>query len=183
VIEWHDGRRVVYAGKDLATPVTANDEYAACAAALGEHLTPQDAKVAELVSYGRVLSVSSYVSKAKLIGDPAQFGFAGLDRAKHPEYTRWQIVYAPTQNRLTLRRQADPTAAEIKFETLDFSPAAAPKAFRLTQSGAVNWSECTAELNREIVVANYRMTPFLAQVPTDVVESIAAVPESFRRAD
>jgi hypothetical protein len=177
VVEWHKGRRVVYSGNDLPFAAAANDAYAACATAWHTQVQPGAPAVSELRSYDRFVGVASQPSHHASPATSAAFGFATLDRVKHPEYTRWQVVYAPASGRITVKRQADSQPAEIVFNELDFS--AASKAFDLAQAGPLVWTPCTTEMNRRLVTTNYRRTPFLAHVPDETVASVVALPERF----
>ena len=179
-IEWLDGKRIVYTGDKLPVAALANDLYADCAQRLTGKVAPKDAALMSMRSFPRFSAVGSRLRSVGQ-GDAISFAFDALAQVKHPEYTQWQTVYAPTAGKMVMRRKADSRPIEVVFADLDFSSGAKPVAFDLAKPGALAWTACTPEFNERVLTRNYRGTPFLAQVPDAALHAIAMLPEQFKR--
>jgi choloylglycine hydrolase len=187
VLEMLQGKLRVYQGADLPVPVLANDAYASCLNVLrgnGKKSGAGSPEWAGLPSMGRFAALAQVSDRLdEKIASATDFGFDGLARVRHPDFTQFQWVYDPAGQQVSMRRKVDGTTQVLKFADFDFSPTGKTKVADLTKSGELVWIDCTPELNRAVIGKSYRSTPFLQHVPDAALDQLAAVPAMFQAAN
>ena len=92
--------------------------------------------------------------------DPVARAFEILDAVHQPDYTKWSIVYDPTEGAVFFRTDRHPEVRSIAFQSVDASCASSVKVLDLNDDSG--WADYTTERNMSLVYAAYDQTPFLA---------------------
>jgi penicillin V acylase-like amidase (Ntn superfamily) len=168
VIEFLDGKLVVYRGETLPVRALANSTYADSIAAFeaakrtGEIPTSQS-------------SLDRFVRGAMVVsgdGDPIDRGFAALAAVASPGpasprvgTTRWSIVYDLGASEVYFRTDINEAIRRFKVTSFDFSCRTAMKMFDVTAPGsgdiATAFVDYSRAANRALLEASYTKTPFL----------------------
>jgi choloylglycine hydrolase len=172
VIEFLDGKLVVYRGDTLPVRALANSTYAdsmeafEAAKRTGEIPTSQS-------------SLDRFVRGARLLfgdGDPIARGFASLAAVASPGpasprvgTTRWSIVYDLGASEVYFRTDMNEAIRRFKVTSFDFSCRTPMKMLDVTAPGsgavAAAFVDYSPAANRALVEASYTKTPFLNGTP------------------
>ena len=98
------------------------------------------------------------------------------------EFTRWSIVYDIPDLAVHFRTREAPAIKTLRLADLDFSSSSPCLVLDIdtTEAGDVRerLAPYTTTANRELIFESWKGTPFLAETPDDVLEQLAAYPES-----
>ena len=177
VIEWIGGRRVVHRGENLPVRAVANDPYALSVQCLADAIDEPEARRRNAVSHDRFSKVAEALTCLHGV-DGTSFGFAALEKVRHPEFTQFQTVYSASAKMLTLKRRGHAAPIVADLGQLDFSAGDA-RYIDLSTSGAPRWQPMTFAVNRALVFASFRKTPFLSHLPDEALEAIARTPLAY----
>lgn len=189
VVEFLNGKLETRSGRDMFVDASTNDSYDASVAFIknfkgfgGDREIPSDSS-----SLSRFVR-ASYLAKNYSPDDsvPAQdYAFGILESVRQPgqaeleNITQWNIVYSLAAQRIAFRLQGNPNIQTIAAGNFDYacsSPTMLLEMF-LDLSGDVtkSFSPYTRALNRKIVERGLKD---IGNLPPEVIESIAAYPES-----
>jgi choloylglycine hydrolase len=168
VIEFLNGKLVVYHGETLPVRALANSTYTDSIAAFeaakrtGEIPTSQS-------------SLDRFVRGAMLVsgdGDPIARGFAALaavastgPASPRVMTTRWSIVYDLAASEVYFKTDINEAIRRFKVTSFDFSCGTPMKMLNVTAAGtgdvAAAFVDYSSAANRAVVEASYTKTPFL----------------------
>lgn len=179
-VEFLNGRMVAHTGKDLPMAVLANSTYADSVAFARKQGDDAPAGIGSLPRFARAASrVRTFDAKG---ADPVAYAFDTLDQVAQPGYTQWSIVYEVDRGRVHFRTRDQRKIRSLDLKAVDFSCATPVRVLDLdadVQGDVANrLVPYTRDLNRELVTASFRKTPFLAQMPEAELERVTRYPES-----
>ena len=163
VIEFLDGKMVVYRGETLPVRALANSTYAESIASF------EAAKRAGKMPTSDS-SLDRFVRGTMLVsgdGDPIARGFASLASVASPGITstRWSIVYDLGVNEVHFKTDANEAIRHFKVQSFDFSCRTPMKMLDVTAPGsgdvAAAFVDYSRAANRDLVNAAYTKTPLL----------------------
>ncbi len=185
-IEFLDGKLVYHTGEIMPINVLTNSIYAQSIAFLKQHQGFGGAK-----SIGNTSSsYDRFVRAANLVNqyDPGtsdsaiEYAFEILSNVAQGNFTKWSIVYDLAQRRIYFRTFANSQVRYFDLKTFDFSCGTPVKVLDINVDGSGDvtkkFVEYTRQLNRGLIENAYKQTEFLANIPDDVLDRIAAYPES-----
>jgi penicillin V acylase-like amidase (Ntn superfamily) len=173
-VEFLDGKMVAHTGNGLPVAALANSTYA-------ESLKASRTEgISSLARFGRAAQrVRAFDAKRT---DPVRYAFDTLDQVAQPGYTQWSIVYEVDRGRVHFRTRDRRKVRSLDLKAVDFSCSTPVKVLDLDADVqgdvARHLVPYTRELNRELVTASFRKTPFLTDVPAAEIERVARYPES-----
>lgn len=169
-VEFLNGRMVAHTGQKLPVAALANDPYAD---SLGEGKE----------SGSRFGRAARRVRGFKAQGtDPVAYAFETLDQVAQGDYTRWSIVYEVDRGRVHFRTRDRRKVRSLDLKDVDFSCATPVRVLDLDADVegdvARKLVPYTREINRELVTASFRKTPFLADTPMAEIDRVSRYPDS-----
>lgn len=163
VIEFLDGKLVVYRGETLPVRALANSTYADSIAAFEAAKRTGEIPTSES-------SLDRFVRGAMVVsgdGDRIARGFAALAAVASPGITstRWSIVYDLGTSEVYFRTDINEAIRRFTVTSFDFSCRTTMKMFDVTAPGsgdvAAAFVDYSRAANRALVEASYTKTPFL----------------------
>lgn len=170
-VEFLDGRMVAHTGAELPVAVLSNSTY-------DESLRnePRDARTRFARAAQRVRGFRAAET------DPVDYAFETLDKVAQPGYTKWSIVYEVDRGRVHFRTRDRRQIRSLDLKDVDFSCSTPVRVLDLDADAGGDVARrlvpYTREINRQLVAASFRQTPFLAEVPKAEIERVARYPES-----
>lgn len=179
-VEFLNGRMVAHTGKDLPVAALANSTYSESVAYARKQGEDVPAGIGSLPRFTRAASrVRTFDAKD---ADPVAYAFETLDQVVQPGHTQWSIVYEVDRGRVHFRTRDQRKIRSLDLKAVDFSCATPVRVLDLDADVqgdvAKRLIPYTRDLNRELVTASFRKTPFLAQMPEAELERVARYPES-----
>lgn len=179
-VEFLNGHLVAHTGKDLPMAALANstyDESLAFARKQGEDVP---GGIGSLTRFARAAKrVRTFDAKGT---DPVAYAFETLDQVAQPGFTQWSIVYEVDRGRVHFRTRDRRKIRSLDLKAVDFACSAPVRVLDLDADVqgdvAKRLVPYTRDLNRELVSASFRKTPFLAQMPEVELERVVRYPES-----
>lgn len=177
-VEFLDGRLVAHTGKDLPMAALANSTYAESLAFARKRGDDVPEGIGSLNRFAR----AARRVRAFDGSDPVAYAFETLDQVAQPDYTQWSIVYEVDRGRVHFRTLDRRKIRTLDLKDVDFSCATPVRVLDLSADVqgdvAKRLVPYTRELNRDLVTASFRKTPFLARVPEAELERVTRYPES-----
>ena len=169
-VEFLNGKMVVHTGQKLPVAALANDTYAD---SLSEGTQSRS-------RFGRAAQrVRSFKAKGT---DAVGYAFETLDQVAQGDYTRWSIVYEVDRGRVHFRTRDRRKVRSLDLKDVDFSCATPVRVLDLDADVegdvAKKLVPYTREINRELVTASFRKTPFLADTPAAEIDRVSRYPDS-----
>ncbi len=168
VIEFLEGKLVIYRGETLPVRGLANSKYVDSLAAFEAAKKTGEIPISES-------SLDRFVRGAMLIsgdGDPIARSFATLAAVASTTgetRTRWSIVYDLGANELYFRTDRNEAIRRFTVTSFDFSCRTPMKMSDVTEPGsgdvATAFVDYSRAANRALVHASYTKTPFLRRTP------------------
>ncbi|HEX3131650.1 MAG TPA: linear amide C-N hydrolase [Thermoanaerobaculia bacterium] len=179
-VEFLNGRMVAHTGKDLPMAALANSTYAESLTYARKQGGDVPAGIGSLNRFARAARrVGAFEAKG---ADPVAYAFETLDQVAQPGYTQWSIVYEVDRGRVHFRTRDQRKIRSLDLKTVDFSCSTPVRVLDLDADVQGDVAKLlvpyTRDLNRELVTASFRKTPFLAQMPDAELERVARYPES-----
>lgn len=163
VIEFLNGKMVVYRGETLPVRALANSAYADSIAAF-----EAAKRTGEMpTSHGSLDRFVRGVMRASGEGDPIARGFAAMAAVASAGITstRWSIVYDLGVNVVYFRTDTNEKIRRFAVQSFDFSCRTPTKMFDVTAPGSGDVTSAFVDYswaaNRPVVEASYTKTPFL----------------------
>ena len=169
-VEFLNGKMVAHTGQKLPVAALANDTYAD---SLSEGTQSRS-------RFGRAAQrVRSFKAKGT---EPVAYAFETLDQVAQGDYTRWSIVYEVDRGRVHFRTRDRRKVRSLDLKDVDFSCATPVRVLDLDADVegdvAKKLVPYTREINRELVTASFRKTPFLADTPAAEIDRVSRYPDS-----
>lgn len=180
VIEFIGGKRVIYTGDSMPVRALSNSLYT-------DSLSYWKAKKVPAVD--PLLSVKRFIHAAdsansfdsKTIKTPVDHAFSVLKQVTQGDKTKWSIVYDINNLKIFFQTSSNPKVRSIDLKTADFSCKTSVKMIDI-DAGSSNinnsFQDYTLQANRKLIGDAFRKTDFLKNIPAQVVDSIAAYPDS-----
>lgn len=181
VIEFIDGKRIVYTGDSMPVRALSNSPYS-------ESLIHWRAKKIPLedkwMSYERFIRAANAVSSfdAKAVRSPVDHTF-GILKQVAGETTKWSIVYDIKNLQVFFHTYSNQKARMFDLKDADFSCKTPVKMIDIDAgSGGIanNFQIYTLQANRKLLGVTFGKTEFLNKIPGQVIDAIAAYPESVK---
>ena len=189
VIEFLDGELRARTGADLPVPVLTNSTYSDSLDHLGRYRGFGGASELPNVPATGKTSLARFViaaagRAAATEGDAVAQAFDTLERARQSGFTRWSVVYELGPLRAHFRTEAHAPVRRVDLRAFDLACAQPAKMLdvdaRLEGDVTARFTPYSTAANLDLVKRSFRKTPFLAQTPESVVESLARYPERAR---
>ena len=179
-VEFLDGRLVAHAGESLPFAALTNDTYdESLRFARGLSGRPVPPGEGSLERFARAAERARAWKASRK--DAVGYAFATLDQVAQAASTQWSIVYELDRLAVHYRTRGHREIKTLSLEGLDFNCGAPVRVLDLAApvSGDVSRRlvPYTREINRALVAASYRKTPFLATTPAAELDRLARVPE------
>jgi penicillin V acylase-like amidase (Ntn superfamily) len=179
-VEFLNGRMVAHTGKDLPMAALANDTYAESLAFARKQGEAVPAGIGSLTRFARAAQrVRTFDARS---ADPVAYAFETLDQVAQPGYTQWSIVYEVDRGRVHFRTRDRRKVRSLDLKAVDFDCSTPVRVLDLDADVqgdvAKRLVPYTRDLNRELVTASFRKTPFLADMPEIELERVVRYPES-----
>jgi len=186
VVEYLAGRAAVSIGAGLPLRALTNDTYADSLAyarrmaGLGGS-QPIPAGEGSLERFARGAALARAFVPTSAAADVA-FAFGVMGAVRQRGYTQWTIVYDLVRRELAFTTLGDPQPRWVELSTFDFD-CGSPVLVADIQDGAggdasARFRPYTPETNHALVARSFATTPFLQGTPPEVVDAVAAHPES-----
>jgi penicillin V acylase-like amidase (Ntn superfamily) len=179
-LEHVGGRLVVTSGPALKVPVLTNTTYAESLEFLGMHqgFGGKDPLPVGTDSLPRFVRAAAHTTRDAAFPIPAA-AFAVLDDVRMPDYTKWNIVYAPKRQRLYWRTSAQGAVKSVdlrKFATACGTPVRVLDIDTRAPGDATGrFTDYTTAANEALVGHTY--ADVLSKLPPGAVDRIARYPE------
>ncbi len=180
VIEFLDGKMVVYTGDSMPVMALANSRYAESLEYWKKGAAPEPDK---WKSFTRFIQAADMVKAYGAVsGPPVDYAFEILRKVSSPVMTQWSIVYDQNNLRLHFITAANAKIRTVDLSKFDFSCRTEVKILDVTAdlSGDVTdqFRDYTQQINREVIGGALASTPGLESVPTEVIDRISSYPNS-----
>lgn len=179
-VEFLGGRLAAHTGKDLPMAALANSTYAESLAFARKQGDDVPDGIGSLHRFSRAARRVRTFDAGE--ADPVAYAFETLDQVAQPGYTQWSIVYEVDRGRVHFRTLDRRKIRTLALKDVDFSCATPVRVLDLEADVqgdvAKRLVPYTRELNRDLVTASFRKTPFLARVPEAELERVTRYPES-----
>jgi penicillin V acylase-like amidase (Ntn superfamily) len=178
-VEFLEGHLVAHSGADLPVPALTNSTY--------------DDSLRYLVTWpqgnGTTSSLDRFVTAATRTlsfpveppDDAVAYAFDTLAAVAQPGWTRWRIVYAIDQRRLSFFTDATPHVRSIDLDDLDLACGHPVQVLDLSEDLEGDVSDqltpYTYEHNLALIEHAYANVPFLSGTPQSALEQIAHYPD------
>jgi choloylglycine hydrolase len=186
-VEFLNGRFTPHYGTNLPVAVLTNDTYDRSLAYLRTLVgfggtSPIPSGQGSLERFGRAATLlKNYASSSNK--DIVSYSFDVLANVAQGDYTKWSIVYDPTNLLVHFRTSENTQIKRIDFAKFDFSCGTSVKVFNINgaQSGDVSqrFIKYSTSINRNLVQQSYRNTPFLTNTPEAEIDLVSKHPETF----
>jgi choloylglycine hydrolase len=179
-LEHVGGKLVVTSGDALRVPVLTNDTYAESLEFLGRHqgFGGKDPRPTGNDSLPRFVRAAAATRRGAAFRIPAA-AFAVLDDVHMPEYTKWNIVYAPKQQRVYWRTSAQGAVKSVdlkKFQTACGTPVRILDIDTPAPGDATGrFTDYTTSANEALLRVTY--ADVLSKLPPGAVDRAARYPE------
>jgi choloylglycine hydrolase len=193
VIEFIDGKMVVYTRNSLPHKVLTNSTYAQSLGFLNQGKIPEPDQFKSIERFIRAANmVKKYGSEGST--SPLDYSFDILksvswsaDRVvnniKFTSNTRWSIVYDSTHLRVYFRTWDYQQIRSIDMARLDFSCKTLSRVLDINEnlSGDVTdkFVEYTQKINRDLIGKAFTKTPFLTNFPANKLDILSKYPDTF----
>jgi penicillin V acylase-like amidase (Ntn superfamily) len=186
VVEYLGGRAVVYTGAGLPLRALTNDTYpdalayARRIAGLGGS-RPIPAGEGSLERFARGAALARGFVPTSAAADLG-FAFGVMGAVRQQGYTQWTIVYDLVRRELAFTTLGNPQPRWVGLTAFDFD-CGSPVLVADIQEGAGDGANArfrpyTPEANHALVARSFATTPFLQGTPPEVVDALAAHPET-----
>lgn len=190
IVEWIDGRALVYHGGNLPFRAMANDPYAASLVYLnkingfgGDFPIPEGN-----LSKDRFVRAADGIGRFSAADSPSavDFAFGLLDRVayrSHPKiFTQWRVVFDIMNDRIYYHTRNNSSRREIELKWFDFSCTDPIKMRNINTSDAGTpngFADYSRERNRAWVETLFEPHPFKPREYETKVDRISRYPDSF----
>jgi penicillin V acylase-like amidase (Ntn superfamily) len=181
-IEHVNGSLVVTSGSALTVPVLTNDTYAESIGFLARHrgFGGDDPLPAGTDSLARFTRAAAHVMRGPASPVPAA-AFAVLDDVRMPDYTKWNIVYMPKQQRVYWRTAAQGAVKSVDLTTFEAACGTLVRVLNIDTSAPGDatgrFTEYTPTANEALVRTSYK--DMESKLPPGALERLVRYPESF----
>ena len=182
VIEFIGGKRVVYTGDSMPVRALANSSYAESLAHWRAKQIPPEDKWMSVERFMRAAdSVHSFDAKA--VKAPVDHAFAILKHVAQGDHTRWSIVYDINDLQIFFHTAANPQERVIDLKKVDFSCQTPVKIMDIDAGSSSildAFQPYTMEANRKQIGEAFGKTDFLKNIPGQILDALAAYPDSVK---
>jgi choloylglycine hydrolase len=186
-VEFLNGRFTPHSGANLPVAVLTNDTYERSLAYLRTLVgfggsSPVSSGQGSLDRFGRAASLlQNYRSTSA--SDIVSYSFDVLANVAQGDYTKWSIVYDPTNLRVHFHTSSNTQIKQVDFAKFSFGCDTPVKILNINspQSGDVSqrFIKYSTPINRNLVQQSYRNTPFLTNTPEAEIDLVSKHPETF----
>jgi penicillin V acylase-like amidase (Ntn superfamily) len=186
-VEFLNGKFTPHSGANLPVAVLTNDTYDRSLAYLRTLVgfggtSPISSAQGSLDRFGRAASLlKNYQSGSS--EDIVSYSFDVLANVAQGDYTKWSIVYDPTNLRVHFRTSANSQIKRVDFTKFSFSCDTPVKVLNINASQSEDVSQrfikYSISINRNLVQQSYRNTPFLTNTPEAEIDLVSRHPETF----
>jgi penicillin V acylase-like amidase (Ntn superfamily) len=186
-VEFLNGKFTPHYGANLPVAVLTNDTYERSLAYLKTLVgfggtTPTPSGQGSLERFGRAATLlKNYQSGTSK--DIVSYSFDVLANVAQGDYTKWSIVYDPTNLQVHFRTSTSTQIKLVNISKFNFSCVTPVMVLNINapQSGDVSqrFIKYSTSINRNLVEQSYRNTPFLANVPDSEIDLVSKYPETF----
>ena len=184
VIEFVDGKRVVYSGQNLPGAALANSTYKFSIGqlqqckAFGGDLDAKDVTRSRRF-VNAAARAKTYTAKS---GNPVDYAFETLDRVAQAGFTRWRIVYDIAKGKIHLKTAAAEKLKTIDFSGLKFDSKSPVKVLDINSQlgGDVTQKleDYSAKKNEDLIRLALKKSPTSRNTPDFLVRAVAAYPST-----
>lgn len=180
VIEFIEGKRVAYTGSSMPVRALSNTLYADSLAYWQANKVPA---VDTLLSVTRFIQAADSVSSfdAKAVKAPVDHAFDILSEVAQGDKTKWSIVYDIKNLQVFFHTSSNPQKRIIDLKKTDFSCKSPVKMVNIDAGSgniADNFKTYTLQANRRLIGEAFEKTDFLKGFPAQIIDAIAAYPDS-----
>jgi choloylglycine hydrolase len=186
-VEFVNGRFTPHYGANLPVAVLTNDTYERSSAYLRTLVgfggtSPTPSGQGSLERFGRAATLlKNYQSGVNK--DIVSYSFDVLANVAQGDYTKWSIVYDPTNLRVHFRTSTNTQIKQVDFAKFDFSCGTPVKVFNINAPQSADVSQrfikYSTSINRNLVEQSYRNTSFLTNTPESEIDLVSKHPETF----
>lgn len=180
VIEFIGGKRVAYTGDSMPVRALSNSLYADSLSSWKAKKVPA---VDTWMSVERFIRAADSVSSfdAKAAKAPVDHAFGILKQVTQKDKTKWSIVYDIKNLQVFFHTSSNPNTRVINLKEADFSCQSPVKMIDIDAgSGGMigSFQTYTQQANRKLIGEAFGKTDFLKGIPGQVIDAIAAYPDS-----
>lgn len=178
VIEFIDGKRVVYTGETMPVKALSNTPYLESVAAWKSKKLPASDAYNSVQRFVTAADAEASFKTAKAKA-PTDHAFELLTQLVQPDRTKWSIVYDIKNLSVSYRTASNAQTRTISLKGADFSCGTPVKTADIKAgSGDVAgmFQPYTLQGNRTVIAEAFSKTEFLKSVPVQVVDALAAYP-------
>lgn len=181
VIEFLEGKMVVYTGETMPVMALTNSRYAESLDYWKKGVAPEPDKYK---SFTRFILAANMVREygAGASGPPVDYAFDILSQVSQPFKTKWSIVYDQNNLRVHFITETNKKIRTVDLNKFDFSCRTPVRVLdanaNLTGDVTDKFQDYTQKINRDLINASFGGTPFLKWVPDYALERRSGYPDS-----
>jgi choloylglycine hydrolase len=180
VIEFIDGKRVIYTRESLPVKVLSNTAYADSLSYWKANNVPAGDKWKSVERFNRAAeSAKSYTLKPT--NSPVDYAFETLKQVSQGDMTQWSIVYDIENRRVFFTTLINQKKRSIDMKEVDFScksPIMMVDINAGSENIAKSFQPYSMQANRKLIADVFGKTDFLKDIPEQIIEGIAVYPDS-----
>jgi choloylglycine hydrolase len=181
VIEFLEGKMVVYTGDTMPVMALTNSRYAESLDYWKKGVAPEPDKYK---SFTRFILAANMVREygARASRPPVDYAFDILSQVSHPVKTKWSVVYDQNNLRVHFITKTNKKIRTVDLNKFDFSCRTPVRVLDANAdlAGDVTdkFQEYIQKINRDLIGASFGGTPFLTGVPTEMLDTLSFYPDS-----
>ncbi len=181
VIEFLEGKMVVYTGDTMPVMALTNSKYAESLEIWKKGVAPEPDK---WKSFTRFIQAADMVREygAGASAPPVDHAFDILARVSHPVKTKWSVVYDQNNLRFHFITETNKKIRTVDLNKVDFACRTPVKVLDINAdlSGDVvdKFQDYTPKINRDLIDASFKGTPFLTSIPAEALDRLSRYPDS-----
>ena len=181
VIEFLEGKMVVYTGDTMPVMALTNSRYAESLDYWKKGVAPEPDKYQ---SFTRFILAANMVRKygARASRPPVDYAFDILSQVSDPVKTKWSVVYDQDNLRVHFITQTNKKIRTMDLNKFDFSCRTPVRVLDANAdlAGDVTdkFQDYTQKINRDLIGASFAGTPFLMLVPDEELDRLSRYPDS-----
>lgn len=180
VIEFIDGKRVVYTGESLPVRVLSNSPYSSSVTQWKANTVPEADQYKSIERFNLAANqICNFDPKSAKA--PVEQAFELLKQVAQPDSTKWSIVYDIKDLKVHFFTAANPAPRSIDLKKIDFYCSSPVKVLDIDAgTGELGdaFQDYTLQTNRKLIADAFGKTDFLKNIPAQTIDAIAAYPDS-----
>ena len=183
-VEFLNGQMIAHTGDRLPFSALANDTYDKSVNYLKTTQPEKDKTSSSFDRFTRAAEkTKEFAAEPKSEKQAVDYAFSVLSDVAQKGYTQWSIVYDQKRGVIYFRTKDSPTIKSIDAKSFDYSCATAVKIFDINAKDAgdvtAKFTDYTQAANRDLLGRSFAKTDFLKNVPSVIIDGLAAYPENF----